>query len=80
MKRIIRKADELEMAINMKAVKFAYLFVVCALFIYCVTSVIKTGEAPATLLAILSGSGVIFWGVKLYETNRLAKQSDDDEE
>lgn len=80
MKKLFKKADEMEMATNMKAIKFAYLFLTFSLFTYIIIEFIKNGSYPATLMAILCTSGAIFFCTKLYETERLSKMDDNDEE
>lgn len=79
MKKIIQKADEMEMAINMKSARNAYAFLVSAILVYSLVVTLTEGELPLVFL-FGSVSGVIFWMTKLIETNRLTKQSDDDEE
>lgn len=79
MKKIFTKADEMELAINYKAARNAFVFLEFALAIYCLVCVIKTGELPwAWLIFIISG--VVFWGTKLIETKRLTDPGDSDEE
>ena len=79
MKKIIVKADEMEMAINYKAAKNAFSFLELALAIYCLAYCLKTGELPwAWLIFIVSG--LVFWGTKLIETKRLSDPGDPDEE
>lgn len=79
MNKIIKKADEMEMAINMKSVRNAWAFLIAATMVYSIIEFTNTGELP---LMFLFGtvSGMIFWMTKLIETNRLTKQSDEDEE
>ena len=79
MKKIFSKADEMELAINYKAARNAYAFLVLALAIYCLICFLKTGELPWVWL-IFIGSGLVFWGTKLIETKRLTEPGDSDEE
>ena len=79
MDKIFKKADEMEMAINMKAVRNAYAFLTVTVLMYCFWVLIKTGELPFVFLFSCI-SGVIFWMTKLIETDRLTKQSEEDEE
>ena len=79
MKKIFSKADEMELAINYKAARNAYAFLVLALTIYCLICFLKTGELPWVWL-IFIGSGLVFWGTKLIETKRLTESGDPDEE
>ncbi len=73
------KADEMEMAINYKAARNAYVFSQLALAIYCLIYCLKTGELPWAWLIFLS-SGIVFWGSKWLETKYLTKSGDSDEE
>jgi len=79
MKKIFTKADEMELAINYKAARNAYAFLVLALAIYCLICFLKTGELPWVWL-IFIGSGLVFWGTKLIETKRFTEPGDSDEE
>jgi len=79
MKKMFTKADEMELAINYKAARNAFVFLEFALAIYCLVCVIKTGELSWTWLIFII-SGVVFWGTKLIETKRLTDPGDSDEE
>ena len=79
MMKIFTKADEMELAINYKAARNAYAFLVLAFAIYCLICFLKTGELPWVWL-IFIGSGLVFWGTKLIETKRLTEPGDSDEE
>lgn len=75
----MKKADEMEMAINLKASRNAFVFMTIALAIYCLVYFLKTGELPWVWLIFIV-SGVIFWLTKLIETNRLTTPEDTNEE
>lgn len=79
MKKIIKKADEMEMAVNYKAARNAFVFLELSLALYCLAYVLKTGELPWVWLIFIV-SGVIFWGTKLIETKRLTGPGDSNEE
>lgn len=80
MKKILKKPDEMEMAINMKAARFAFGFLEIAIMGYCIATKVITGEFP-TLLFIFGILGMlIFNGIKLYETGRMTETVDEDEE
>ena len=49
MKKILKKADEMEMAINMKAARFAFGFLEIAIMDYCIATKVITGEFPTLL-------------------------------
>ena len=79
MKKIFSKADEMELAINYKAARNAYAFLILTLAIYCLICFLKTGKLSWVWL-IFIGSGLVFWGTKLIETKRLTESGDPDEE
>ena len=79
MKKLITKADEMEMSVNYKAARNAYVFLELALAIYCLVCYLKTGELPWVWLIFIV-SGVVFFGTKLIETKRLTSPGDSDEE
>ena len=79
MKKIFTRADEMELAVNYKAARNAFVFLEVSLAIYCLAYRLKTGELPwAWLIFIISG--VVFWLTKLIETKRLIDPGDSDEE
>lgn len=80
MKKFFRKADEMEMAINLKAARYAFGFLEIAIMGYCIAEKIITGEFPALIFIFGVFGSLIFWWVKLYETKRLADVVEDDEE
>ena len=49
MKKILKKADEMEMAINMKAARFAFGFLEIAIMGYCIVEKVIIGEFPTLL-------------------------------
>ncbi len=49
MKKIIRKADEMEIAINLKAAMYAFGFLEIVIMLYCIVQRIITGEFPSTV-------------------------------
>ncbi len=72
MNRIFNKADETETAINRKAALYAFVFLEIAVIGYCIAKKITTGEFPETIFFIGIMGSLIFLGIKLYETKRLA--------
>ena len=80
MSKVFRKADEMEMAINLKASRYAFGFLEIAIMGYCIAERIITGEFPGTLFFFGILGSLIFWGIKLYETGRLSGTVDEDEE
>lgn len=80
MKRILKKADEMEMAINMKAARFTFGFLEIAIMGYCIAEKVTTGEFPTTIFIFGILGMLIFNGIKLYETRRMTEMADEDEE
>lgn len=79
MKKLHIKADEMEMSVNAKATRNAFVFLEPSLAVYCLVSYLKTGEMPRVWLIFLV-SHLIFLGTKLIESRRLAASGDSDEE
>ena len=79
MKKIFKKADEMELAVNYKAARNAFVFLELALAVYCLVCVLKTGELPWVWLIFII-SVLVFWGTKLIETKRLSDPVYSDEE
>ena len=80
MNKIFRKADEMEMAINLKASRYVFGFLEIAIMIYCIVERIITGEFPSTIFIFGIFGMLIFWGIKLYETKRMTDMVEEDEE
>ena len=80
MKKIVRKADEMEIAINLKAAKYAFGFLEIAIMLYCIVERIITGEFPSTIFIFGILGILLFNGIKVYETNRMVDATEDDEE
>ena len=80
MKPILKKADEMEMAINLKAARCAYAFLETAIMVYCIIEFVTTGAFSNILFLFGCLGSVIFWGVKLVETQRLSQPEEPDEE
>ena len=70
----------MEMAINMKAARFAFGFLEIAIMAYCIAERITTGEFPMTVFIFGILGMLIFYGIKLYETSRMTEMADEDEE
>lgn len=73
------KADEMELAINLRAMRISHCFTTLALVIYCGIMLAKMGELPTAPFLILCGSNLLFFGIKLALTKRLTKDADDEE-
>ena len=80
MKKVFRKADEMEMAIDLKAARYAFGFLEIAIMIYCIVERIAVGEFPAPVFSLGLLGMLIFNGIKLYETRRMSVVAREDEE
>ncbi len=74
------KADEMEMTINFKAMRFAYVFAEIALIVYCIVMTARTGDLPTWPFVILCASGCVFFGAKLWMTRKMSEPEGGDEE
>ena len=76
----MKKADEMEMAINFRAMRWGYAFIEIAIMVYCIIMFVITGELPLIPFIIdCIGSAIFFW-MKLYLTHQMTKDNDGDEE
>lgn len=71
------KADEMEMSINMKAARLAWVFSELALAFFCVAGVVSAGELPSVPFVILCVSTVIFCLSKLILSRQMAAGGND---
>ncbi len=75
------KADEMEMAINFRAMRWAWGFLILSLAVWCLSETVSTGKIPVVPFLLTCGSNIIFWSVKIGLTNRMTKlENDGDEE
>ena len=74
------KADEMEMHINFRAMRVAYVFSVLALTVYCGYELIATGQLPAIPTLICCMESFLFFAVKLFLGRKAAAGEADDEE
>ena len=73
----LKKADEMEMAINFKAMRLAYVFVLAALLIWMNVEFISTKELPIIQLLIILAQNSIFFVSKLLITRRMTGGSNE---
>ena len=73
------KADEMEMAINFKAMRLAWVFVMMALLAWCIIELAVYGETPFIPFIIICIQNIIFFSAKLIMTNKLAGKGSDEE-
>lgn len=75
------KADEMEMAINMKAMRCGWIFLITSLTIWCLVETIVSGVIPSIPFILECVSCVIFFSVKIWLTKKMTKpESETDEE
>ena len=67
------KADEMEMAINFKAMRCAWAFLTLSLAVWCLSETISSGEIPVVPFVLECVSSIIFFSVKIGLTNRMTK-------
>ena len=68
----LKKADEMEMLINFKAMRLSWVFGNIALLIWLTMTFIKNDELPYILFAIISLQNVIYFGSKLYMARKMS--------
>lgn len=78
MKKLSFKADELEMTINFKALRSAFVFNELCLTIYCLYRFYLDGELPEVSVIWLSGLAIFFLMKYLY-TYRITRDEGDEE-
>lgn len=74
--KFFRKADEMEMSINFKAMRLAWVFENTALLIWAVISQIK-GDTSLIQISIILIQNVIFFGSQSYMERKMAKEKKD---
>jgi len=76
MNRSFKRADEMEMAINFKAMRLSWLFIVIALLVWLFVGLISIGEINLVLLIIILTQNLIYFSAKLLITKRMTGESD----
>ena len=74
----IKKADEMEMSINFKAMRLSWVFVSVALIIWMFYEFITTGELNTILFSIVMLQNIIYFGSKLYLTKKMSDDTDEE--
>lgn len=73
------KADEMEMMINFKSTRMAFIFSNLALLGYCIYGVITMEKILTIPFTILCGSCSLFFISKLYLSKKMTKGNFDEE-
>ena len=72
------RADEMEMYINFKLVRIAYIFIQICLAIYCIYELYISNKLPFVFIIWIL-SGVVFWFSKIYYTQKLMEDKKNEE-
>lgn len=73
------KADEMEIAINYRAMRIAFLFSNIALLAYCIYEYVTLKRLPTIPLVIFWAQQILFFSSKVFITNKMTKENDDEE-
>jgi preprotein translocase subunit SecF len=74
------KADEMEMALNFKAMRLSWVFVLAALIVWCIVALAIYGEKPFIPFIIICIQSTIFFATKLVLSRKMTKERMDDNE
>lgn len=77
--KFFRRADEMEMSINFKAMRLAWVFGNIALLVWAIISQI-TGDTSQIQIAIILIQTVIFFGSQSYMQRKMTKEKKDNNE
>jgi hypothetical protein len=72
-----KRADEMEMSINFRAMRLAWVFENVALLAWAIASGIRNDGNVFTLIMIIAAQNVIFFGGKLYMTRQMSGDNDE---
>ncbi|HHU49857.1 MAG: hypothetical protein ACOYEH_07000 [Caldicoprobacterales bacterium] len=72
----MRKMDEMEMAISLKAVKWAWLYTLVFLFIWILFDYIKTGNFNSLAFILLMSQNLIRTGIEKYLKWKMGKDEE----
>ena len=76
----MKKADEMEMAINYRAARCGYVFLDVSLLVYCFIIFATTRDLPTVPFIMACASNAVFFFMKIYATHKMTKDNIDDEE
>lgn len=74
----MKRADEMEMAINYKSIRLAYTFLEVGLLIFCFITLATSKELLLVPFILAMASSAIFWFMKLYYTKRMTAGNEDE--
>ena len=70
---VFRKMDEMEMSINLKAIRLAWTFNLMFLLVWLGYDWIKMGLLNGTALILMTSQLIIYWTVMLFLKRKLGK-------
>ena len=73
----IKKADEMEMQINIKSSRLAYFFVVISLLVWIIVDFVRSSDFPYIQLSIICLQNAIFFGSKAYLTRKMTREKNE---
>lgn len=71
--KLFKRADEMELSINFKAMRLAWVFENIALAVWMIVSYIKENGNAFIPFIIIAAQNVIFFGSKLYMTRKASE-------
>lgn len=72
------KADEMEMEINFKSMRLAWIFINLVLLAWLIISLVKKNEDYQILLIIILAQNIVFFASKLIYTKIMIKNNDEE--
>lgn len=73
------KADEMEMTINFKSIRIAYVFSIVTLLGYCIYDFAIQKELPFVPFIVVCGQLFLFYFSKLYLMKKMTRGNQDEE-
>ncbi|MCR1898807.1 hypothetical protein NSA47_07395 [Irregularibacter muris] len=72
----MRKMDEMEMAISLQSIKWAWLYTVLFLFIWTVIDYVRVGKFNSLAFILLISQNIIKLGMDLYLKGKMDKDEE----
>ena len=69
----MRKMDEMEMAISLKAIKWAWFYTVVFLFIWLLYDQIVSGSFNSMVFILLISQNILRMGIDMYLKSKMSK-------
>ncbi len=73
------RADEMEVSINYRAMRIAFVFSSIALLAYCMYAYLTLKKIPTIPFVIVCLQGSLFFASKVFITNKMTKETDNEE-